>query len=88
MRKSNTSFFAASHDLGLLDWKVLLRFRTFFWLPTSRVIRKVSRVWQSVVDTLPIGWAIIDDREMGFGSIPFSGIPHQPPVVLTKGLAL
>jgi hypothetical protein len=88
MRKSNTSFFAATHDLGLLDWKVLLRFRTFMWLPTSRVVRKVSRVWQSVVSTLPIGRAIIEDRETGFGWIPYSKIPHQPPVVLTKGLAL
>jgi len=88
MRKSNTSFFAASHDFGLLDWKVLLRFRTFFWLPTSRVIRKVSKVWQSVIDTLPMGRAIIEDRELGFGWIPYSRIPHQPPVVLTKGLSL
>jgi hypothetical protein len=88
MRKSNTSFYAATHDLSLLDWKVLLRFRTFFWLPTARVIRKVSRVWQSVVDSLPMGRAIIEDRELGFGGIPYSRIPRQPPVVLTKGLSL
>lgn len=88
MRKMHISYNVTSHDLALIDWKVLLRFRTFFWLPTARVIRKVSRVWQSVVDSLPMGRAIIEDREMGFGWIPYSRIPKQPPVVVTKGLAL
>ena len=88
MRKRNVSFYCSTHDLALIDWKVLDRFKTYFWFTSSIVSSRLSDVWRSAVRHLPKGKSIIEDRTLGYGWIPYRRIPNQPPVVITKGLAV
>lgn len=85
-RRNNLSLFLASQDIQLLDYRIVDRVLYFFWLPGARVYPRISRMQQSLVDTLIKGEVVAELSRQKFGRINFKSIPYQPPVVYVKGL--
>lgn len=87
MRRNNLSLFLTTHDLKLVDYRVVDRMLYFTWMPGSRVYQRISQINPSTPTTLVKGEYIIEGvNPAQFGLGTFNPIPNQPPVVYTEGL--
>ena len=79
-RKNNISLFGSTHDEYLLDYRVKDRIPIRIWFPGSSP--KNSMVQLKLLRSLDdIGEAVIEDKNIEFGVLPFDRIPNQPPIV-------
>lgn len=87
-RRINVSIWADVHDYRFVYWKILGRFNYFVFLSGARSMEKqrLSKIQQSLIDQLPIGTFLIEEKGKGFGKVDFDKI-NNPPVALTaKGM--
>ena len=79
-RKNNVSLFGSTHDEYLLDYRVKDRIPIRIWFPGSSP--KNSMVQTKLLRSLDeIGEAVIEEKNIEFGVLPFSRIPNQPPIL-------
>jgi hypothetical protein len=86
-RKNNISFFPATQNANLLDYRITDRMTHFIWLRGSKPVSKRSRVSRKLVGCLATGKGIIEKANEKFGLLRFDRIPNQPPVVMAEGLS-
>jgi hypothetical protein len=87
MRRNNLSLFLTTHDLKLVDYRVVDRMLYFTWMPGSRVYKRLSQINPATPRGLVKGEFIIEGvNPAQFGLGMFNPIPNQPPVVYTEGL--
>lgn len=79
-RKNNISLFGSTHDEYLLDYRVKDRIPIRIWFPGSSP--KNSMVQLKLLRSLDdIGEAVIEEKNIEFGILPFDRIPNQPPIL-------
>ena len=87
MRRNNVSLFLTTHDLKLVDYRVVDRMLYFTWMPGARIYRRLSRINPYTPSKLVKGEFLVEGiNPMKFGLGSFSPIPAQPPVVYCEGL--
>jgi hypothetical protein len=80
MRKNNISFFISTHDENLIDYRITERIVKKIWFKGA--VPKNSRVKLSLVSSLDkIGTAIIEQRNVEFGTLPFDKFKDAPPLL-------
>lgn len=84
-RRVNISIWAQVHEVSFVFWKVTNRFNTFIWLPRSKENKRISRISQLLINKIPIGTAVIEEKGGKFGKFDFPRIPNQPSVLTVKG---
>lgn len=87
MRRNNVSLFLTTHDLKLVDYRVVDRMLYFTWMPGARIYKRISQINPYTPARLVKGEFLIEGMNpMQFGLGTFNAIPNQPPVVYTEGL--
>ncbi len=87
MRRNNLSLFLTTHDLKLVDYRVVDRMLYFTWMPGARIYKRLSQINPYTPARLIKGEFLIEGMNpMQFGLGTFNPIPNQPPVVYTEGL--
>jgi hypothetical protein len=87
-RRINVSIWADVHDYRFVYWKILGRFNYFIFLKGARSMMKqrLSRVEQYVIDHLPVGKFIIEEKSGEFGICDFDRIENMPVALTAKGM--
>ena len=84
-RRINLSIFALAHESAFIFWKIFHRFNTIVWLPRSSPTKRISKISDKLIQKLPLGWGIIEEKGGRFGKMHFNEIPHQPRVLTALG---
>jgi hypothetical protein len=84
-RRVNISIWAQVHEIGYMYWKVVNRFGTYIWLPSSKANKTLSVIDQKLINQLPLGTGIIEKKGGRFGRVTFPRISKQPAVLTVKG---
>lgn len=87
-RRINVSIWADCHDYRFIYWKILGRFNYFVFLRGARsmIKQRLSKVEQYVIDNLPIGKFIIEEKSGKFGICDFDRINNMPIALTAKGM--
>jgi hypothetical protein len=87
-RRINVSIWADVHDYRFVYWKILGRFNFFIYLKGARsmIKQRLSKVEQYVIDQLPIGQFIIEEKSGNFGIVAFDRIENMPVALTAKGM--
>jgi hypothetical protein len=87
-RRINVSIWADVHDYRFVYWKILGRFNFFIFLRGARsmVKQRLSKIQQSLIDQLPIGTFLIEEKSVGFGKVDFDRIKNPPQSLTAKGM--
>jgi hypothetical protein len=85
-RRNNISLFLSTHDIKLVDYRVIDRILYFSWMPGARIYPRISRVWQPITYVLQKGQMILEEANKQFGRATYTKIPDQPPIVFVDGL--
>src|SRR5574343_321131 len=86
-RRINVSIWADVHDYRFVYWKILGRFNYFIYLKGARsmIKQRLSKIKQSLIDQLPIGTFLIEEKSGGFGKVDFDRINNPPQSLTAKG---
>lgn len=84
-RRVNISMWIQVHEMAYVYWKVLNRFNMYIWLPRSKENKRLSVIRQELINKIPIGFGVIEEKGGRFGSINFPRIKDQPPILSVKG---
>jgi hypothetical protein len=84
-RRVNISIWAQVHEVSFVFWKVTNRFNTFIWLPRAKAAPRVSCISQKLINKIPVGTAVIEEKGGHFGKLDFPRISKQPAVLTVKG---
>ena len=87
-RRINVSIWADVHDYRFVYWKILGRFNYFIYLRGARsmIKQRLSKIKQSLIDQLPIGKFLIEEKSGGFGQVDFDRINNPPQALTAKGM--
>jgi len=87
-RRINVSIWADVHDYRFVYWKILGRFNFFIFLTGARsmIKQRLSKIEQSLIDQLPLGTFIIEEKGKGFGKVDFDKIENPPMALTAKGM--
>jgi hypothetical protein len=87
-RRINVSIWADCHDYRFIYWKILGRFNYFIFLRGARsmVKQRLSKIQQSLIDQLPIGKFLIEEKSGEFGVNDFDRIKNPPMALTAKGM--
>lgn len=87
-RRINVSIWADCHDYRFIYWKILGRFNYFVFLKGARsmIKQRLSKIQQSLIDQLPIGTFLIEEKSGGFGKCDFDRINNPPMALTAKGM--
>jgi hypothetical protein len=87
-RRINLSIWADIHDYRFMYWKILGRFNYFIFLKGAKSMykSKISRIVQPLIDALPIGKFLIEEKSGFFGDSDFNRIENQPIALTVKGM--
>lgn len=87
MRRNNVSLFLTTHDLKLVDYRVVDRMLYFIWMPGARIYQRISQFNPIMTAKISVGEYLVEGiNPMKFGYGKFNPIPYQPPQVYTEGL--
>lgn len=87
MRRNNVSLFLTTHDLKLVDYRVVDRMLYFIWMPGARIYQRISQFNPIMTAKINVGDYLVEGiNPMKFGFGKFNPIPYQPPQVYTEGL--
>jgi hypothetical protein len=87
-RRINVSIWADCHDYRFIYWKILGRFNYFIFLKGARsmIKQRLSKIEQSLIDQLPIGTFLIEEKSGEFGKVDFDRIKNPPQALTAKGM--
>ena len=87
-RRINLSIWADIHDYRFMYWKILGRFNYFIFVKGAKSMykTKLSKIVQSLIDQLPIGKFLIEEKSNLFGVSDFPRIENQPISLTVKGM--
>lgn len=87
-RRINVSIWADVHDYRFIYWKILGRFNYFIFLRGARsmVKQRLSKIQQTLIDQLPIGKFLIEEKSGQFGVCDFDRINNPPMALTAKGM--
>lgn len=87
-RRINVSIWADCHDYRFIYWKILGRFNYFIFLRGARsmIKQRLSKIQQTLIDQLPIGTFLIEEKSGQFGKNDFDRIKNMPMALTAKGM--
>lgn len=86
LRRNNITVIFATHQTSFVDWRIYDRLAKWIWLPGAAPTPKQSMVYIPVIAKQKLGEMIIEERLSEFGSVQFSRIPRQPPLLRVRGM--
>jgi energy-coupling factor transporter ATP-binding protein EcfA2 len=86
-RRNNISLFLSTHDIKLVDYRVVDRVLYFSWMPAARLYPRISAIRSNgIIGSLNKGEMVLEESNKRFGFATYDPIPNQPPMIYVDGL--